>query len=289
MILVRCVAALLAATIAAAGPGGGVAQEQRRDFGATREVIEPFNSYVTVYDDDNIEPMRPDIFGTHGVVATGNYAATLVGIEEFKRGGNAFDVGVAAAMAVKATTFDIAGWSGVAPLILYSAAEDRVVTRIGAGTAPVAATLENYLSHGKDPAHSAILPADVDVWLAALDRYGTKSFAEVARYLHPFAAVRSIRLSAPSLRDTIKDQCWKKFNKPSMLQHMEAGKQTEIDALNGAAVRLGAECGVATPYNEAVTLLIKGREAARRIELMGTAPDYAAMEAEAATVPRPKP
>jgi len=176
------VATVLLAGIAAATAGGSIAQERRQDIGASREVIEPFNSYVTIYDENNIEPMRPDIFGTHGVVATGNYAATLIGIEEFKKGGNAFDVGVAAAMAVKATTFDIAGWSGVAPLILYSAEEDRVITRIGAGTAPAAATLENYLAHGKDAAHSVIVPADVDVWLAALDRYGTKSFEEVARY-----------------------------------------------------------------------------------------------------------
>lgn len=174
--------AVLAAAVAIATAGGSIAQEQRQEVGAPRGLIEPFNSYVTVYDENNVEPMRPDIFGTHGVVATGNYAATLIGIEEFKKGGNAFDVGVAAAMAVKATTFDIAGWSGVAPLILYSAAEDRVITRIGVGTAPAAATLENYLAHGKDAAHSAIVPADVDVWLAALDRYGTKSFEDVARY-----------------------------------------------------------------------------------------------------------
>lgn len=174
-------AGLLAVAVAGGVAGRGSAQEQR-DFGAPRQILEPFHSYVTIYDDGNIEPMRPDIFGTHGVVATGNYAATMIGIEEFKRGGNAFDVGVAAAMAVKATTFDIAGWSGVAPLILYSAEEDRVISRIGAGTAPAAATLDNYRGHGKDPAHSAILPADVDVWLAALDRYGTKSFEDVARY-----------------------------------------------------------------------------------------------------------
>jgi gamma-glutamyltranspeptidase/glutathione hydrolase len=172
----------LVASIAVVSTAGHPAQDRKQDLGAPIGLIEPFNSYVTVYDENNVEPMRPDIFGTHGVIATGNYAATLIGIEEFKKGGNAFDVGVAAAMAVKATTFDIAGWSGVAPLILYSAAEDRVVTRIGAGTAPAAATLENYIAHGKDPAHSVIVPADVDVWLAALDRYGTKSFQEVAQY-----------------------------------------------------------------------------------------------------------
>ena len=172
----------LVAGVAIVSIAAGIVQELRRDFGAPIGLIEPFNTYVTVYDENNVEAMRPDIFGTHGVIATGNYAATMIGIEEFKKGGNAFDVGVAAAMAVKATTMDIAGWTGVAPLILYSAEEDRVITRIGAGTAPAAATLENYLAHGKDAAHSVIIPADVDVWLAALDRYGTKSFEDVAQY-----------------------------------------------------------------------------------------------------------
>ena len=160
----------------------GLTFGQDKDKGAPYELIAPFNSYVTVYDNHNVEPMRPDIFGTRAVVATGNYLATLAGIEFFEKGGNAFDAGVAAAMAVKVTAFDLAGWSGVAPLILYSAKENRVLTRTGAGTAPAAATLENYLEHGKDPAHSCIVPADVDVWLAALDRFGTMSFEEVAQY-----------------------------------------------------------------------------------------------------------
>jgi gamma-glutamyltranspeptidase/glutathione hydrolase len=157
--------------------------QNNKDKGATYELIAPFNSYVTVYDNHNVEPMRPDIFGTHGVVATGNYASTLAGIEVLRKGGNAFDAGVAAAMALKATAFDLAGWSGVAPLVLYSAREDRVLTRTGAGTAPAKATLENYLEHGKEPAHACIVPADVDVWLAALERYGTMSFEQVAQYV----------------------------------------------------------------------------------------------------------
>ncbi len=161
----------------------GLTFGQDKDRGASYELIAPFNSYVTVYDNHNVEPMRPDIFGTHGAVATGNYASTLAGIEILRKGGNAFDAGVAAAMALKATASDLAGWSGVAPLILYSAKENRVLTRTGAGTAPAKATLDNYLEHGKEPAHACIVPADVDVWLAALDRYGTMSFEEVAQYV----------------------------------------------------------------------------------------------------------
>ena len=39
---------------------------------------------------------------------------------------------------------------------------------------------------------------------------------------------------------------------PSMLQDVRRGKKTDIDALNGAIVRLGKELGVATPANESV-------------------------------------
>ena len=43
----------------------------------------------------------------------------------------------------------------------------------------------------------------------------------------------------------------------STLQDLRAGKRTEIDALNGAIVRLGAKYGLAVPANELVYRLIK--------------------------------
>lgn len=144
------------------------------------ETIEPFNSYGPVYGANNIEAMRPRVMGTHGVISTGHYLATMAGIDALKAGGNAFDAGVTAAMILKVTKMGYAGWTGVAPLILYSADEDRVVTRVGAGTSPAAATLDHFLQHGKTPINTALLPADVDVWLAALERYGTISFADAA-------------------------------------------------------------------------------------------------------------
>ena len=51
-------------------------------------------------------------------------------------------------------------------------------------------------------------------------------------------------------------------HKASMLQDVEARRPTEIDWLNGGIVRFGAEHGVATPLNEAVTALVKGTERA---------------------------
>jgi 2-dehydropantoate 2-reductase len=49
--------------------------------------------------------------------------------------------------------------------------------------------------------------------------------------------------------------------KPSVLLDLEAGRRCEIDYINGAIVRLGAETGVPTPTNEVVTAIVKAREA----------------------------
>jgi 2-dehydropantoate 2-reductase len=46
----------------------------------------------------------------------------------------------------------------------------------------------------------------------------------------------------------------------SMLQDLERGRRTEIDALNGKICKYGVELGIPTPFNEAVTQLIRGRE-----------------------------
>src|SRR5207253_5294270 len=50
-------------------------------------------------------------------------------------------------------------------------------------------------------------------------------------------------------------------HKASMLQDVEARRQTEIDYLNGGIVRFGRDNGVATPLNAAIQALVKGVEA----------------------------
>lgn len=73
-----------------------------------------------------------------------------------------------------------------------------------------------------------------------------------------------------------------RFNKPSMLQHVEQGRRTEIDAINGALVREARALGIAVPYNEAVVAMVKGVEKSRRQLLHEPPIDYAKREAEAA-------
>jgi len=47
---------------------------------------------------------------------------------------------------------------------------------------------------------------------------------------------------------------------PSMYYDMKAGKRLEIDALNGAIVKLAHDKGISVPVNETITALIKAKE-----------------------------
>lgn len=83
-------------------------------------------------------------------------------------------------------------------------------------------------------------------------------------------------------RKKIREHSRMRYNKPSMLQHMEKGQRTEIDALNGALVREARALGIPVPYNETIVALVKGMEKSRRQALHEAPIDYAAMEKAAA-------
>ena len=92
---------------------------------------------------------------------------------------------------------------------------------------------------------------------------------------------KKIEPTDSDLQATIDGFSGRLFNKPSMLQHMENGLETEIDSLNGAAVREAALLGLRLPYNEALTLLVKTRNYHVIKMLEEPAIDYEALEAAA--------
>jgi 2-dehydropantoate 2-reductase len=67
-------------------------------------------------------------------------------------------------------------------------------------------------------------------------------------------------LPDPDPMASVKAYCAKKFHRVSMLQHLERGRETEIDSLNGYIVRQSAKLGLKTPYNESLMQLMKGRQ-----------------------------
>lgn len=58
-----------------------------------------------------------------------------------------------------------------------------------------------------------------------------------------------------------------KDNKVSMLQDIEAARPTEIGTLNEAIAAEGEKLGVPTPFNRAITLLVRGLEEKNRLKV----------------------
>jgi 2-dehydropantoate 2-reductase len=113
-----------------------------------------------------------------------------------------------------------------------------------AATNPIGAL--TGLAHGRvceDPALRALVSALVDEGKAVATAQGIE-LDEDPEELIDYAARPDVAYD----------------HKASMLQDVEARRQTEIDFLNGGVVRFGREHGVPTPLNEAVTALIKGLE-----------------------------
>lgn len=135
---------------------------------------------------------RPVLYGRHNAVSSGHALATHAAAEVLREGGNAIDAGVAAGIALGVLESELVSVAGVAPIILYSAEHDHVVTISGVGTWPALTDPAAFeRDHGGTiPAGvlRTVVPAAPDAWITALDRYGTMNFDEVAHFAIDFAA-----------------------------------------------------------------------------------------------------
>jgi 2-dehydropantoate 2-reductase len=76
---------------------------------------------------------------------------------------------------------------------------------------------------------------------------------------------KGISLSDADPIGVILDYCAHKFHRPSMMQHLDRGQRTEIDSLNGYVAKESPRYGLSAPMNEALTMLMKGREYRREV------------------------
>lgn len=100
-------------------------------------------------------------------------------------------------------------------------------------------------------------------------------------------AAKGIRLPVDDPRAYVIDHAWVRYNRPSMLQHVEAGRRTEIDSLNGALLREAAALGIPSPFNEAIVLTVKSLEARAKYHAESPTIEEAALEAAARDEPQP--
>jgi gamma-glutamyltranspeptidase / glutathione hydrolase len=128
---------------------------------------------------------RPTIMGTRHMISATQYLAAEAGFKILEAGGNAIDAGVAAGISLGVVQPEFVNVAGVAPIIIYSAAENRLVTIPGLGTWPKALDPNYFMKNhgGKIPQGimRTVVPAAPDAWITALERFGTMSFGEVAK------------------------------------------------------------------------------------------------------------
>ena len=128
---------------------------------------------------------RPVIRGMYYAVSTMKPQATQAAEQILRAGGNAFDAAVAGQAVLGIVDGAMNGVGSDAVLLIYDAGSKRVLSINAEGTAPHLATIEWYKKNqdGKIPVDdgllSATVPGVVDAWYTLLDRWGTKSFAEV--------------------------------------------------------------------------------------------------------------
>ncbi|MFT2017493.1 gamma-glutamyltransferase [Streptomyces sp. 796.1] len=131
----------------------------------------------------------PVAVGYGGAVSSVDADASAAGIEVLRRGGNAVDAAVATAAALGVTEPYSAGVGGGGYFVYYDAKRQRVSTIDGRETAPRSAGSDLFLEDGKPiPFQDAVTsglgvgtPGTAATWDSALDRWGTKSLAQVLR------------------------------------------------------------------------------------------------------------
>jgi len=126
--------------------------------------------------------MRPEILGTHGIVAAGRHYSVSAGVRILQQGGNAIDAGVATVLAASVCEISHFGFGGEAPTMIFDAKTREIIVINGQGPAPKAATPDLFKERGLVPGNGplgATIPAMLDAMAIALERFGTMRLEQV--------------------------------------------------------------------------------------------------------------
>jgi gamma-glutamyltranspeptidase/glutathione hydrolase len=135
---------------------------------------------------------RPELLGTHGMVASTHWLASATGMSVLERGGNAVDAAVAAGFVLQVVEPHLNGPGGDVP-ILVGGPTDPVSVYCGQGPTPQAATIEAYRDLGLDIVPgtgllAAVVPGAFGAWTLLLEQRGTWSLRDVLEPAIGYAA-----------------------------------------------------------------------------------------------------
>jgi gamma-glutamyltranspeptidase len=121
-------------------------------------------------------------FGS-GAVATPHYLASIAGVTTLAAGGNALDAAIAANLVLGVVTPYLCGYGGDLLAMVWDG-ELHAYRGVGRSSAQVSIDAVRERA-GVDEmpvfgAHTVTVPGAIDGWFTLLDRFGTKSFGDVA-------------------------------------------------------------------------------------------------------------
>jgi gamma-glutamyltranspeptidase/glutathione hydrolase len=136
--------------------------------------------------DDPHQVKRDSVSAKSYMAATGTPWATRAAMDILDGGGNAFDAGMAALLALNVTYPEAASFPSIAPTMIYDAEKREVKSYCGLGTAPELATIDFFRSKGFETVPqmsilAQLVPSSPDAVIAILDEHGTMSFGQISK------------------------------------------------------------------------------------------------------------
>ncbi|MCR9176864.1 MAG: gamma-glutamyltransferase [Alphaproteobacteria bacterium] len=130
-------------------------------------------------------PGRSPVYAPNACIATSHPLASQAGLEMLKSGGNAIDAAITACAVMCVVEPHMTGIGGDCFALVAPKGASKPFALNGSGKAPMAATLDWFKENGitelkgtGDP-HTVTIPGAIAGWAALLERFGSKTFAEV--------------------------------------------------------------------------------------------------------------
>src|SRR5262245_14140570 len=127
-------------------------------------------------------PMH-QVIGRRWMVSAGHPLAAQAAARILEAGGNAIDAGVAAGFMLGVVHPDMVSFAGVAPILVHLGATGETYEVSGVGPYPRQASAQYFRERcgGQIPVGvlRTVVPASPDSWCVALERWGTRSLADV--------------------------------------------------------------------------------------------------------------
>lgn len=127
--------------------------------------------------------------GHQGMVVAAHPLAAQAGLDMLKKGGNAVDAAVATTFALNAAEPFASGIGGGGFMVIYQARQDKITVINFREKAPARATPRMFLQDGtpnqdwkREHGLAVAVPGALAGWSYALEKYGSRTLAEVMQY-----------------------------------------------------------------------------------------------------------